>query len=118
MNWLGYLRPPWATRRDLSQLWDAVTAEVEATTRSLLEMRKHMASTDELVARFAEATDEIASDLSALRDEVAGLDGSIAAKFEPLVSRLEGLGANPADPVPAPVEDAPADESDEPGPVA
>lgn len=97
---------PWPSKRSVQRrfqhLWDHVIEQTEVTTRALLEMREKMATTDELVARFGAATDEIARDLQALRDEVAGGDAAVAAKFEPLVSRLEAMGADPENPVPDP----------------
>lgn len=111
---------PWPNKRvvyrQLSQLWEQIATETEATTRALLALEKHMSATDDLVTRLGAATDEIASDLADLRDEVSGGDAAIAAKFEPLVSRLEALGADPANPVPdpepqpEPVDEPPADE--------
>lgn len=97
---------PWPTRNEvnaaIAELWMAHVDETEATTWSLQEMRNRMATTDEIVARLGAATDELARDLAALRDEVAGGDAAIAAKFEPLVSRLEAMGADPANPLPEP----------------
>jgi hypothetical protein len=92
---VGYLLAPWSLLSDLR------TAIVRHGIR-ISRLEHWMATTDELVARFAAATDEIASDLEALRGEVALLDAGVAAKFEPLVARLEGLGADPANPVPEP----------------
>jgi len=97
---------PWPTRDQvnaaIAELWMAHVDETEANTMALQEMRDHMATTDEIVARLDAATNEIAADLAALRDEVAGGDAAIAAKFEPLVSRLEQLGADSSNPVPDP----------------
>lgn len=112
---------PWPTRQQVNdalyRLWVQHVSETEATTLSLQEMRNEMASTDEIVARLGSATDELARDLAALRDEVAGSDAAIAAKFEPLVSRLEQMGADPENPVPdpEPQPEEPAEpEDDEP----
>jgi len=91
---------PWPDKLAVYQHIVDIWRELGEITDAVNELREKMASTDELVARFAVATDEIASDLQALRDEVAGLDAGVAAKFEPLVSRLEGLGADPENPVP------------------
>lgn len=97
---------PWPTRKQVNdairELWVAHVSETEATTLSLQEMRNDMATTDEIVARLGAATDELARDLAALRDEVAGSDAAIAAKFEPLVNRLEQMGQDPENPVPDP----------------
>lgn len=74
-----------------------------------------MATTDELVSRLSAATDEIANDLKSLRDEVAASDSAAAAKFEPLISRLEAMGADSNDPVPAD-GGAPVEPTPEPAP--
>lgn len=72
-----------------------------------------MAQSDELVARFDAALNELADDLRSLRDEVAGSDDAVSAKFAPLIERAEALGADPADPVPGDGQ-GPAGESTEP----
>lgn len=99
MNWDEWLP---ATRGDLKRLWSYVLDQMESIT---MIGEQTMARVDEVVTRLSAATDEIARDLSALRDEVANLDAGVAAKFEPLVTRLEEMGQDPQNPVP----DAPAD---------
>lgn len=75
-----------------------------------------MVRADDLVARLNVATDELAADLSdirqALRDALADADAATAAavtevldRFEAPISTLEALGADEADPVPAPVDE-------------
>ena len=67
-----------------------------------------MTKADDLLAlntRLNTATNEIASDLKALRDSLkGGLSAAEADKaiadLTPSIERLEGLGADPADPVP------------------
>lgn len=86
-----------ATRADLQILWSYVLGQTEHIT---MMGERTMALVDDLVARLSAATDELASDLEALRQEVAGLDENVAAKFEPLVSRLEAMGRDPENPVP------------------
>jgi phage repressor protein C with HTH and peptisase S24 domain len=88
--------------RRLKSLWDYALSQTEHITKI---GETAMARVDEVVARLGAATDEIARDLDALRQEVAGLDESVAAKFEPLVNRLEQMGQDPQNPVP----DAPVD---------
>jgi ABC-type transporter Mla subunit MlaD len=83
-------------------LLETVARLVNSHDDRIDQLEEHMSATDDLVDRFAAATDEVARDLADLRDQVANLDPAIAAQFEPLVTRLEGLGADPADPVPAP----------------
>jgi hypothetical protein len=104
VSWDDYLP---VTRRELTRrtrdLWDYALAQTEMITKI---GERTMARVDDVIARLGAATDELARDLEALRQEVAGLDESVAAKFEPLVSRLEAMGADDNDPVP----DAPAEE--------
>lgn len=95
---------PWddwmpSTRGELRSLWSYVLDQTDHIT---MIGERVMAQVDDVAARLAAATDELARDLETLRQEVAGLDESVAAKFEPLVSRLEAMGADPQDPVPAP----------------
>lgn len=71
------------------------------------------AAVDDLSTQLDEATNEVAKDLQALRDELAsGVEGGLTAdeatalqarldaKFGPVVARLQALGADPANPVP------------------
>lgn len=63
----------------------------------------------ELTRRLNEATDELASDLKALRDQITAgnmTEAEIVAAFEPSIARAEELGKDPQDPIP-PVEPAP-----------
>lgn len=61
-----------------------------------------MSRVDDVIADLNTATDEIANDLDALRQQVSGLDAVTAEKFQPLVDRLRALGADPENPVPDP----------------
>lgn len=76
----------------------------------LRELRLDMASTKDVVERLAAATDEVANDLSNLRQRIADQDSALAAELDPIVSRLESMGSDPKDPVP----DAPADGGNTP----
>lgn len=95
-------------RREMERRFESLWSYVLDQTDEIATLGERMAATDDLVARLDAATNELASDLSALRDEVANLDAGVAAKFEPLVSRLEALGADPSNPVP---DQPPADGS-------
>lgn len=68
--------------------------------RRLDHLERHMSRVDDVITDLNTATDEIASDLEDLRNQVAGLDETTAAKFTPLVERLRALGADPQNPVP------------------
>jgi predicted nucleic acid-binding Zn-ribbon protein len=71
-----------------------------------------MATAEEFASRLDTATNEIASDLQALRDQLqavrdeipaaqqAAVDSALAQLDAP-IARLEALGQDPADPVPA-----------------
>ena len=91
-----------ATQGDVRSLWSYVLGQTEHITR-IGEIT--MARVDELRARLAAATDEIARDLDDLRGRLAQQDESLARELEPMVARLEQMGQDPQNPVP----DAPAD---------
>jgi hypothetical protein len=61
----------------------------------LTRLEKRMSAVDDVIVKLDEATDEIAADLAKLRDEVAGGDTAVAARFQPLVDRLTALGKDP-----------------------
>jgi hypothetical protein len=71
-----------------------------------------MSATDDMLAKLDEATNTLASELAALRDEVSGGDTATAQKFQPLLDKLTALGQDPANPVPTdpgtPASDSPA----------
>lgn len=95
---------------------------IPGITARLIGMEKLiMTSAQDLVARLDAATNEIAADLRAARDAAlaAAADKdeavrvAVAEALAPLdagITRLEVLGQDPADPVPAPAEPAPADD--------
>ncbi len=63
-----------------------------------------------LITQIDEATNEVASDLQALRDQLAnGVSAedaaSIQARLDAAATRLRVLGADPENPVPAPPTD-------------
>lgn len=83
-----------------------------------------VATAAELIAAFNAATDEVASDLQTVRDQLAAAladqdqavqDAVNAALsgFDAPLARLQALGQDPENPVPAPVEPA-APEGDVP----
>jgi hypothetical protein len=102
MTWDDWLPATRADlKRDTKSLWDYVLSQTEHITR-IGEIT--MARVDELRARLAAATDELARDLEDLRGRLAQQDESLAAELEPMVARLEQMGQDPSNPVP----DAPA----------
>lgn len=123
LDWLDQLRL--SQPSELHRRLTAVEAQQNATVLAIStlihkieSLEDRMATAAELVARIDTATNEVASDLRTVRDELAALRDSIPAAqqaavdsaltaLEAPISRLEALGQDPADPVPAP--DAPAD---------
>jgi hypothetical protein len=117
---LAALVAPWTALPDLR-------GDVRRHEHAIVNLRSDLVTTaDNLVSRLNAATDELASDLSAVRDAlaaaVAGQGAAVEAavsaelaKLDAPIARLESLGQDEADPVPAdepaPVEEpAPADE--------
>jgi len=101
----------------LRELWKALDiptrewtdVKINSALREIKEMI--MASADALVAAFNDATNEVASDLQTLKDQLAAViaDQDVAvqnalnaelAKFDEPLQRLQDLGADPTDPVP------------------
>lgn len=114
IRWLyEVLSPSWAELRNMQvQVRNLQMKHVEL--RSLI-----MTTANDLAARLDAATNELASDLQGVRDELAAVrDGaseqvqaavdSALAVLEPGIARLEALGQDPADPVPAPADEEPA----------
>lgn len=89
-------------RREIEARFESLWSYVLDQTEHITMLGARVTATDDLANRLNLATNELAADLQALRDEVAGLDAGVAAKFEPLVARLEAMGTDPANPVPDP----------------
>lgn len=91
---------------------DALAEVNEKLDQILLQGEKLMSKAteiNELVTAMNDATNEIASDLEALRAQIAGglsaeEAADVVAKLDGLKARLVALGQDPADPVPAPTE--------------
>lgn len=125
MSWLdSFLWPREALSNLQADMAAVRLAVLGIPTRFVKLERLIMTSASDLLARLDAASNEIASDLSDLRDRltaaVADKDAAVQAAvaealsgFEAPIARLEALGADEADPVPAPVEPAPV----EPAPV-
>lgn len=68
--------------------------------RRVRRLESRMTAYDDMLGRLNEATNEVASDLADLKNALANNDLSsadAAARLEPLVSRLEGMGADAND---------------------
>lgn len=100
-----------------------VNINVHLPERSLAELHEKLdrieRKQDEAMSKYTEisellsamdaATNEIASDIDALREQVAGgltpeQATDVTAKLDAMKSRLVALGQDPEDPVPAPTE--------------
>lgn len=62
-------------------------------------LEERMATIDEIVTRLRVATDNLAAKLRRLSEG--------DPRFEPLITELEAMGADPTDPVPTPVPEQP-----------
>ena len=110
------------------------TVALAALVQKIVDMEGAlMATAEEFATRLNTATDEIASDLQALRDALqavrdeipaaqqAAVDSALAQLDAP-IARLEALGQDPANPIPgdgggeqpAPVDPTPVDENGNP----
>lgn len=125
-----WLTGPWRTQNARDELTLSVLRRIE-------HLESRMTAADNLAARLDAATNELAADLTSVRDALAAAVAGQAqavqdavsaelAKLDAPIARLEALGADEADPVPAPetpaepVENAPAapPADDEPTPPA
>lgn len=126
-----WLVGPWRTQSTQDELTLSVLRRID-------HLESRMSAADNLAARLDAATNELAADLTSVRDALAAAVAGQAqavqdavsaelAKLDAPIARLEALGADEADPVPAPtepspaapVEDAPASPpADEPTPPA
>ena len=104
-------RPP-VTLSDLQHDLQALAQIVLGQTRQYETLKELiMATADEVVSRLDAATNEVAADLTSLRDELAqvladqdvekqaAVDAALA-KFDAPIARLEALGADPSNPDP------------------
>lgn len=78
-------------------------------TRTLRRLEHRMSATDDAVALINTETDDLAARVDAIIAGDANLDEATAAKLRPIADRLRSIAADPADPVPAPVDDAPVE---------
>lgn len=74
-----------------------VLAELKALKEAVLTQSEKIA---ELTTRLDAATNEIASDLQALRDKLASVTDVDLAPLDASISRLEALGRDPENPIP------------------
>ena len=84
---------------------DQVIRKQVADHRLLKEIKHMNAETTAILGRLDAATNAIAAKLQALIDKAAQsgsvTEAEVRAALEPEVAKLEGLAADPADPVPA-----------------
>jgi predicted nucleic acid-binding Zn-ribbon protein len=106
----------------------AVVAALAALSQKIHNLEGNlMATAEEFATRLNTATDEIARDLQALRDQLqtvrdeipaaqqAAVDAALAQLDAP-IARLEALGQDPQNPVPDP-QPEPGDEEPSPEPA-
>lgn len=133
MSWvsdrLTWLAMPWDICSDMQRDMAVLLLEARTIPRLFTRLEKLiMATADALAARIDAATNEVASDLKAVRDRLAAVaaaadtdkqaavDAALAQLDGP-IARLEALGADPADPVPdqpagpVPAPEVPADDT-------
>lgn len=124
MSWLDFLTWPRAAISNIEADLAWVRVEIPARLKHLEKIL--MTAADNLAARIDAATNELAADLTSVRDalQAALADADAAtqaavnaelAKLDAPIARLEALGADPADPVPAaePVTEPVAPEGDD-----
>lgn len=59
-----------------------------------------MALTDQALADLDAATNEVADELDALKNQLSEVDGTVADRITAAAARLRGLAADPDNPVP------------------
>jgi hypothetical protein len=118
MSWLAdrirWAHAPWTYLSSIQvDLATIRLAALEIPTRFNRLERLLMATAEDLAARIDSATNEVASDLKAVRDELAAVSAAAEtdkqaavdaalAKLDAPIARLEALGADPSDPIPTP----------------
>lgn len=128
MSWLDHITWPRRAISDLQADVAAIRLAVRGTPTRFNRLENLiMATAEDLAARIDAATNEVADDFAQVRDALSAAlaDADTAtqeavnaelAKLDAPIARLEALGADPADPVPA-VDPAPVAEGDEPTPA-
>jgi predicted RNase H-like nuclease (RuvC/YqgF family) len=87
-----------AAQAEIRALTDRITA-LEAQGGHLMARQEQL---DALLGRLDAATNEIASDLTRLRDEIrtGTVSEASVSHLDEMIARLEALGRDPEDPVP------------------
>ena len=88
----------------LTPEYRALRADVNALQALGEQLMERQEQFDAAIQQLDEATNEVASDLQALRDEIAGgsaISEANLAVLDAKIARLKALGADPENPVPA-----------------
>jgi chromosome segregation ATPase len=86
-----------------------LTVALAASIQKITTMEEHMSQTDDAVAELNTATNDLAARIDAILANEASLDANTASELRAVRDRLQGLAADPANPVPADGGGAPAD---------
>lgn len=73
-------------------------------TERIASLEDRMAKTETALEDLNDATNEVAAELDQLRGEISATDTALADRIGSAATRLRGLAADPANPVPDPVE--------------
>jgi predicted transcriptional regulator len=98
--------------RPLRDILDVISAQLMILINQGVTIMSKLQDINDLIARLNAATNEVASDLSKLREDIKGLLGGVSsaeadaviASLDEASDRLEVVGADPTDPIPPVVE--------------
>lgn len=96
---------------DLERELKRISESLKNLTHQNFTIMAQLSDFEAALTKIDAATTNIAEDLQALRDQIAGgglspeLEAEVLGKLEAAAAKLEGIAADPADPVPAPPED-------------
>jgi chromosome segregation ATPase len=77
-----------------------LTVALAASIQKIATMEEHMSQTDDAVAELNTATNDLAARIDAILSNEASLDANTASELRAVRDRLQGLAADPANPVP------------------
>lgn len=76
------------------------TVALAALAQKIAHLEDRMSLSETALADLDQATNEVADELDQLRGEIAGTDAALAGRISAAATRLRGLAADPANPVP------------------
>ncbi|MGH3430598.1 MAG: hypothetical protein ACRDQZ_24030, partial [Mycobacteriales bacterium] len=83
-----------------NQLLGSVVKDLAQLNHRITQLEARMSAVDDKIALLDTATNDIAAELETLRGQIAAEDADTAAKLDPIITRLQGLAADPNNPVP------------------